>query len=132
MTLHQNGHWRRQMARTRDDLTDDLTRAADVEPRSTGEVMALHVGSARARALERNRPQLARKAVAGLPEDRRDDDWDACSGILFQDHDVLMLFDDALDGVEDSGSAVNLAPLDWFTAFDPDLARDPDRGFPHP
>ncbi|WP_393101031.1 hypothetical protein [Streptomyces sp. LN325] len=53
-----------------------------------------------------------------------------------QDHDVLMLFDDSLDGIEDAEGDVqqamgmiNLAPLDWFTAFYSDRARDPDRGF---
>ncbi|MFD7137908.1 hypothetical protein [Streptomyces sp. NPDC059894] len=56
-----------------------------------------------------------------------------------QDHDVLMLFDHFLDGVEDPGSdvhqslgMVNLAPHDWFAAFDSDQARDPGRGFRRP
>ncbi|GGQ85196.1 hypothetical protein [Streptomyces flaveolus] len=35
-------------------------------------------------------------------EDRRDFDWDWCSDVLFEDHDVLMLFDASLDGIEDS------------------------------
>ncbi|WP_186001694.1 hypothetical protein [Streptomyces sp. IB201691-2A2] len=50
-----------------------------------------------------------------------------------------MLFDDSLDGIEDGGSdvnqalcMVNLAPLDWFTPFDPERARVDDRGFRHP
>lgn len=58
---------------------------------------------------------------------------------LFEDGDVLMLFDQSLDGIEDSGSEVskalgmvNLAPVDWFAAFDDDFARDPARGFRHP
>jgi hypothetical protein len=77
--------------------------------------MALHLGIAHARALERNRPRLD------------------CS-----DHDVLMLFDSALDGLEDSDSdinqamgMVNLAPVDWFAPFDSDRARDPARGLRH-
>jgi hypothetical protein len=52
-----------------------------------------------------------------------------------QDHDVLMLFDDSLDGIEGSGSdanqalsMVNLAPLDRFTPFEPEQARAVDRG----
>ncbi|MEY9839358.1 hypothetical protein [Streptacidiphilus sp. EB103A] len=50
-----------------------------------------------------------------------------------------MLFDDRLDGLEDPGSElnqamgmVNLAPLDWFSEFDSDQARDADRGFRNP
>ncbi|WP_309052866.1 hypothetical protein [Streptomyces sp.] len=63
----------------------------------------------------------------------------ASSDILFQDHDVLMLFDDSLDGIEDpagdlyqSMGMVNLAPQDWFVPFDSEQARDPARGFRHP
>ncbi|MFC5148935.1 hypothetical protein [Streptomyces aureoversilis] len=136
VTFRQGSAWRREMARSFDDLLDDLNGKTEVEPRCTGEEMALHLGIARARALERNRPRLVREAAAGLPEQRRDFDWSACSDVLFQDHDVLMLFDAALDGIEDSSSdvnqalgMVNLAPLDWFTPFSPGLARDAARGF---
>jgi hypothetical protein len=136
VTLRQDGNWRRQMARAFDDLAADLSSGAEVRPRCTGEEMALHLGIARAEGLTRNRPRLVREAVADLPEHRRDFDWSACSDELFEDHDVLMLFDASLDGVEDSGSdvnqalgMVNLAPLDWFAPFDPEQARAGDRGF---
>ncbi|MGW6259927.1 dTDP-glucose 4,6-dehydratase [Streptomyces sp. NPDC055085] len=83
-----------------------------------------------------NRPRLVQDTVAGLAAERGDFDWDACSGVLFEDHDVLMLFDDSLDGIEDAAGAVhqamgmiNLAPLDWYTAFYSERARDPHRGF---
>ncbi|MFJ6861734.1 hypothetical protein [Streptomyces werraensis] len=73
--------------------------------------------------------------MAGLDEDRRDFDWDWCSDVLFEDHDVLMLFDASLDG---SGSEINqalglanLATTDWFSPFRPGRARDPGRGFHH-
>ncbi|MFF0465680.1 hypothetical protein [Streptomyces mexicanus] len=139
VTWRQNASWRRQMARAFDDLAADCASGTDVEPRCTGEEMALHLGIARAQDLTRNRPRLVRDTVAGLPEDRADFDWDACSDVLFQDYDVLMLFDNSLDGIEDpegdvhqSLGMVNLAPGDWFDAFDPEQARDPDRGFRHP
>lgn len=126
------------MARAFDDPAADCASNAEVEPRSTGEEMALHLGIACAQDLTRNRPRLLRDTVADLPEDRADFDWSACSDSLFQDHDVLMLFDHSLDGIEDaegdihqSLGMVNLAPQDWFAAFDPDQARDPDRGFRH-
>jgi hypothetical protein len=61
------------------------------------------------------------------------------SAVGKQDHDVLMLFDNSLDGIEDSDSQViqalgmvNLAAQDWFDPFDPEQARDPDRSFRQP
>ncbi|MFE9647478.1 hypothetical protein ACFYO0_25845 [Streptomyces sp. NPDC006365] len=63
----------------------------------------------------------------------------ACFDVLFEDHDVLMLFDNTLDGIEDADSdihqsmgMVNLAPHAWFAPFDPEQGRDPDRGFRRP
>jgi hypothetical protein len=139
VTFNQGGPWRRQMARAFDDLAADLAGGGEVVPRCTGEEMALHLGIARAQALTRNRPRLVAETVAGLPEDRRDFGWEAASEELFQDGDVLMLFDQSLDGIEDSGNEanqamgmVNLAPVDWFAAFDDDFARDPGRGFRNP
>ncbi|MEU5298635.1 hypothetical protein [Streptomyces umbrinus] len=50
-----------------------------------------------------------------------------------------MLFDNSLDGIEDSDSQVNqalgmvnLAAQDWFDPFAPGQARDPNRGFRQP
>jgi hypothetical protein len=138
LTLRRNGQWRRQMARTFDDLTADLKtpETAGVEPRCTGEEMALHLIIHRARSITANRPNAVRSLVTGLPAHRADYDWDACSDVLFQDHDVLMLFDARLDGLEDPDSGisqalgmVNLDTDDWFEPFSPDSARDPDRGF---
>ncbi|GHE51143.1 hypothetical protein [Streptomyces capitiformicae] len=138
VTLRQDATWRRHMARTFDDLAADLSSEAEFEPRCTGEEMALHLGIARARHLTHNQPRRVRDSVENLPEHRRDFDWEACSDLLFQDHDVLMLFDNSLDGIEDGDSQVsqalgviNLAAQDWFDAFDPEQARDPARGFRH-
>lgn len=72
VTLRQDGAWRRQMARAFDDLAADLSCTTEVEPHSTGEEMALHLGIARARELTRNRPRVVRETVADLPEHRRD------------------------------------------------------------
>jgi hypothetical protein len=138
ITLRQDRDWRRQMARCFDDLAADLAQDGTVRPRCTGEEMALHLGIGRARALTRNRPRLVAEAVAGLGEDRRDFDWDWCSDALFEDHDVLMLFDASLDGIEDSTNEINqalgltsLAPADWFVPFRTGPARDAGRGFRH-
>ncbi|MGA5284861.1 hypothetical protein ACPCSK_31340 [Streptomyces griseoincarnatus] len=74
VTWHLDGPWRRQMARAFDDLATDCESGAQVEPRSTGEEMALHLGIARAQDLTRNRPRLVQNTVASLPEDRGDCD----------------------------------------------------------
>jgi hypothetical protein len=136
ITFHQDAAWRRQMARTFDDLAADLDTGKDLAPGCTGEEMALHLAISRAEDLQRNRPRLVADAVHGLPADPYDFAWDDCSNLLFEDHDVLMLFDGRLDGIEDPegdvGQAfgmVNLAPLEWFSPFDPSHARDPERGF---
>ncbi|MFI6279704.1 hypothetical protein [Streptomyces sp. NPDC050988] len=79
---------------------------------------------------------LRTRGGGGPAEDGRDVDWGAASDLLVQDHDVLMMFDDSLDGIEDGGNnvnqalgMVNLAPLDWFTPFDPEqeALRQPGR-----
>jgi hypothetical protein len=138
ITFGQDRQWRRQMARCFDDLAADLAETGTVRPGCTGEEMALHLGIDRAKSLTRNRPRLVAETVEGLGEDRRDFDWDWCSTVLFEDHDVLMLFDASLDGIEDSGNEINqalglanLATADWFEPFRPGQARDPDRGFRH-
>jgi hypothetical protein len=55
---------------------------------------------------------------------RADTDFDWAREVLFRDHDVLMLFDVALDGIEDESGELtdqyrfaNLHPRDWFTTF---------------
>lgn len=140
ITLRRDGQWRRQLARAFDDLTGDLRSAAGptAEPRCTGEEMALHLMISRARSITANRPKSVRDLVAELPASEADYDWSGCSEILFEDHDVLMLFDDQLDGMADPESdvhqsmgMVNLAADDWFEPFRTDNARDPHRGFRH-
>ncbi|WP_435972283.1 hypothetical protein [Streptomyces sp. Qhu_M48] len=138
ITLRRNGQWRQQMARTFDDLSTDLREEgrAGVEPRCTAEEIALHLMIRQARSITVNRPNAVAKLVAGLPGSGAAYDWDGCLSDLFEDHDVLMLFDAKLDGMEDPDSEVhqamgmvNLAADDWFEPFRPDHARDPDRGF---
>ncbi|KOV94596.1 MULTISPECIES: hypothetical protein [unclassified Streptomyces] len=138
ITLRCDGQWRRQMARAFDDLAGDLQAAGEAwtGPRCTGEEMALHLMIDRARSITANRPNAVRDLVAGLPHSHADYDWHGCSSDLFEDHDVLMLFDARLDGIEDAGSdihqamgIVNLAPGEWFEPFQTDHARDPGRGY---
>ncbi|MEV7157263.1 hypothetical protein AB0N77_21990 [Streptomyces misionensis] len=138
ITLRRDGQWRRQMARAFDDLAGDLQAPGEtwLGPRCTGEEMALHLMIDRARSITTNRPSGVRGLVADLPHSSADYDWEGCSDDLFEDHDVLMLFDAQLDGMEDPDSGihqamgmVNLAADEWFEPFRTDNARDPGRGF---
>ena len=60
-----------------------------------------------------------------LPADPdRDGDFDAVREFLFRDHDVLMLFDASLDGIESPDGELdeqrlfaNLHPRAWFLPF---------------
>ena len=63
--------------------------------------------------------------MARLPDHGGDDaDSERMREVLFADHDVLLLFEPSLDGVEDPDSEaarferfVNLHPKDWFEPF---------------
>lgn len=126
-------HWRRQMARAFDDLTSDIEQGRWPIPRCTAEELALHLAIAEAPTVI-EMTDFAQTDLAGLPEHSDDHDWDMCSEVLFQDHDILMLEDPAVDGFEDPGSAVNrefgigdLRPGNWFRPLDNVESRDPRR-----
>ncbi len=62
--------------------------------------------------------------IEDLPVDEDDDQIEWLDDLLLQDTDVLMLYNPALDGIEDPGSPVNqqlgcahLHPNDWFKPF---------------
>lgn len=107
-------------------------------PRCTAEEMALHV------ALMCATDHIAEdleydETYWSLPDGGRNDtDIDQAADMWFEDHDVLMLFDRGLDGIEDvdgdlddTMGLTNLHPRDWFVAFRPNkpftlgpIARD--------
>src|SRR5271166_3806815 len=71
-----------------------------------------------------------------LPRHGDDYDWGMCSEVLFQDHDVLMLYDESFDGIEDPDGDANqylrmgdLRPGTWFECFGNVEPRDARRGF---
>ncbi|NED65883.1 hypothetical protein G3I15_33655 [Streptomyces sp. SID10244] len=43
--------------------------------------------------------------------------WDELGEVLFQDHDVLMLYDVPADIIDNQFRGVNLEPEKWFTEF---------------
>jgi hypothetical protein len=103
-------------------------------PRCTGEEMALHAALSLASAITQGQvptgPVLPAVGMTGQEwlalehECDQDDGWLSASFWLFADHDVLMLFDPQMDGIEDPESdlglhmgVVNLHPADWFMPF---------------
>jgi hypothetical protein len=90
--------------------------------RCTGEEMALHIVIDHAESAIRD-GMLS--PPASLPQDgARDTDFDSVRDLLFRDHDVLLLFDPSLDGLDDPESELhqrfrfaNLHPDQWFLVF---------------
>jgi hypothetical protein len=101
ITWRQDAVWRRQAARAYDDLAEDIEAGRWPRPTCPGEEMALHL-------ILENAPDAVEDGWAGLdetppqlPEHPDDCDWDMASEVLFQDHDILGLFDVEMDGIED-------------------------------
>lgn len=135
VTWHQDAVWRRQAARAFDDLAEDLAQGREPFPRCPGEEMALHVALRLLPAAVDDQwwgPDL----FDGLPEANGDLDVQALLTGLFQDHDILALFDAELDGIEDPDDPVNAdsgmgdyRPQAWFRAFAGPQPRDGRRPF---
>jgi hypothetical protein len=125
--------WRRRMARAFDDLAADLTPGKWPEPTCTAEEMALHLAIEDAPTHLEDRPSTDPHHT--LPEHGDDCGWDDCSDLLFQDHDLLMLFDPKLSGIADPQDPANqsmgvgdLRAAAWFAPFGRDSVRDPRQG----
>jgi hypothetical protein len=136
ITWKMNADWRRQFGRACEDLARDLEAGERPQPRCTAEEMALHLAIDDAPGYLEMRREAGDERHAALPEHSDDYDWASCSDLLFEDHDVLMLFDASLDGFEDPGNATNqqfrvgdLRPTAWFGSFSHLEPRDPDRSF---
>lgn len=135
VTWNSDAVWRRQAARAFDDLAEDLAQGREPFPRCPGEEMALHVALRLLPAAVDDQwwgPDL----FDGLPEANGDLDVHALLSGLFQDHDILALFDAELDGIEDPDDPVNAdtgmgdyRPQAWFKAFAGSQARDGRRPF---
>ncbi|MGW2920673.1 tetratricopeptide repeat protein [Streptomyces angustmyceticus] len=128
--------WRREMIRCFDDLADDIRSGSAPYPRCTGEEMALHLALEHAAALTDDDPEFTDEFTAGIPEDPYDFAWSDCKDLLFEDHDVLMLYEPWSEGIDSPDNSVNqqmgmanLQPEKWFEPFRVTNRRDPDRGF---
>jgi hypothetical protein len=135
ITFARDAVWRRQAARCFDDLADDLAAGRWPSPTCPGEEMALHL--------------MLRDAAAGVADERWPDDmgqdggqhpddydWELAAEVLFQDSDLMSLFDESLDGIADPDSDPNRligmgdyrSPA-WFRTFRNMPARDGRRPF---
>lgn len=100
VTYTQSRFWRYQLAEAAARLAEDTLRWGAPLPRCTGEEMVLHL--------------ILRRASAGDP-DRSG--WDELDEVLFQDHDVLMLYDMPAKVIDGQFRGVNLEPERWFSEF---------------
>lgn len=118
------------------DLYERIEAGEVPYPRCTGEEMALHniLAAAKERLAEHDVEDtddpdpidgllhVWAEVQNELPRTPSDYNIDLLSDILFEDHDVLMLFNANLDGIEHSAigagmGIVNLHYPDWFEAF---------------
>lgn len=136
LTFAQDAVWRRQAARSFDDLSDDLEAGAWPRPTCPGEEMALHriVNEAEAAVSDAWWGDLEAISSEGTHDD--DYDWDMIREAFFQDLDILSLFDESLDGIDDPDSELNsntgmgdYRPRSWFASFGNMTPRDGRRPF---
>jgi hypothetical protein len=97
----------------------------------TGEEMALHLVIDSAEAAVGDETIPLDDSLPADPERDRDFEW--AREVLFRDHDVLLLFNPSLDGIEDNDSDLsqrhmfaNLHPRRWFLPFPDQLDLDPE------
>lgn len=136
ITWNQDSGWRRQVARACDDLGNDLVCGDWPMPRNNAEEIVLHLAIEDGPDCLEEREGVKDEEHDALPRHGDDYDWGMCSEVLFQDHDVLMLYDQSLDGIEDPGSDANeylrmgdMRPGAWFGYFNNVEPRPASRGF---
>jgi hypothetical protein len=136
ITWGQDGVWRRQAARAFDDLAADL--AAGQLPMATcpGEEMAMHLMLRSAQGAAADGWGVPPEKLNLLPRHADDFDWDLAVEVLLQDEDILHLFDEQSDGIEDPESEENqrlrigdYRPEAWFKPFQNATPRDGRRPF---
>lgn len=135
ITWRQGVDWRLQMVRCFDDLADDIRKGGWPHPTCTGEEMALHLAISKASTMVIDETDLVAEFVKGVPPHHEDWDWGLCISVLFEDTDVLFLYEPWSQGIESSDHHVNqfmgianLEAEDWFEPFYGDSDRDPNRG----
>jgi hypothetical protein len=127
--------WRRQIARAAGDLADDLEPGKWPLPRCVAEELLLHLAIDNADGHVRAHADSDEEFVS-LPTRRCDFEWKECGERLFQDSDVLFLYEERLDRIGDHRSCLNKQlrrgdsrPQNWFEPFSDVEPRNPKRGF---
>ena len=125
--------WMERFVACFDDLAARLAHgrfASSQLASCTGEEMALHLVIDSAEAGVSDDVTPLDDSLPGDPE--RDCDFEWAREVLFRDHDVLLLFNPSLDGIEDNDSELsqrhmfaNLHPRRWFLPFPDQLDLDP-------
>jgi hypothetical protein len=137
LTWSQDAAWRRRAARSYDDLAADLAAGDWPLPTCPAEELALHLILEDApAAVEDGWTGLDEATLDALPVHPDDFDWHAMPDALFQDTDILHLFEPDLDGIDDPRNAVNIQmaigdyrPSAWFENFANLQPRDERRDF---
>ena len=137
LTWSQDAAWRRCATRSYDDLAADLAAGDWPLPTCPAEELALHLILEDApSAVEDGWTGLDAATLDSLPVDPGDFDWNALPDVLFQDTDILHLFEPGLDGIDDPHDPANAEmamgdyrPSAWFENFANMQPRDERRGF---
>ena len=117
--------WVNRFVECFDSIAGRIAQGEVPYPRCTGEEMALHI------VLDHARDQIddaeltwdQDDAFSTLPSSLDDGDLGFLRSVLFEDDDVLMLFNLKLDGIEDDAELgesmgfANLHPTKWFLPF---------------
>lgn len=117
--------WMRRFVSSFDALADRLASgrfASEQLASCTAEEMALHLMIDLAEDFVSDGTFPAQDHLPACGE--ADIDFESAREVLFRDHDVLMLFNASLDGIEDGSNQIsedfrfaNLHPRDWFVTF---------------
>lgn len=126
ITWTLDSHWRLRFAQCGSALADDVAAIGAPIPRCTGEELMLHLVL---RCAETMTADPAR--TVGVAAADGDHDWNLLSEVLFQHHDVLMLYDGFTPEQVTEMSGVHIAPANWFDQFGTHLPV-PDRPTDHP
>jgi hypothetical protein len=137
LTWSRDAGWRRRAARSYDDLASDLATGDWPLPTCPAEELALHLILEDApSAVQDGWTGLDEATFNSMPEHPDDFDWDAMPDVLFQDTDILHLFEPDLDGIDDPDETLNIEmamgdyrPSEWFENFGNMRQRDEQRGF---
>ena len=122
-TYNESTLWRRQMARSFDDLAEDLDAGQLPRSRTMAEQLALIIVIAHASAALSDAE--FGDDVASLTAHPRDGDWDAVSDGLMDDRDAEAFYHPST-----AFQWLQIFPCDtWFTPRYGEALRDPRRGF---